>query len=57
MDLTQQDIFGSASDIKEAEGAKKRLIKEASGGKSFNTLEIVGRMILFKPSIELSATD
>ena len=36
---------------------KKRLIKKASVGKSFNTLEIVSRMILFKPSLELSATD
>ena len=38
MDLIKQDIFGSASDIKEFEVMKKRLIKEASGVKSFNTL-------------------
>ena len=35
----------------------KRLIKEVSGGKSFNTLEIVARMNFFKPSLALSATD
>ena len=38
MDLIQQDVFGSASNIKEVEVANKRLIKEASGGKIFNTL-------------------
>ena len=38
MDLIQQDIIGSASEIKDIEGLKKRLIKEASGGKSINTL-------------------
>ena len=36
---------------------KKWLIKEASGGKNFNTLEIFVRIILFKPSLALSATD
>ena len=35
---------------------KKRLIKEAYGRNSFNTLEIVARMNLFKPSVALSAT-
>ena len=57
MDLIKQDIFGSASEIKEVEGLKKKLIKESSGGKIFNTLEIVARMILFKPSLSLSETD
>ena len=33
------------------------MIREASGGKSFNTLEISARMILFKPYLALSATD
>ena len=49
MDLIQTYIFGSASVINEVEGVKKRLIKKASGGKSFITLEIVARMILFNP--------
>ena len=57
MDPIQQDMFGSASEIKEVEGAKKGLIKEYSGGKSFNILEIVARMNLFKPSLAASATD
>ena len=47
MDLIQQDKFVSASETREVEGVKKRLIKEASGGKSFNTLEIVAIMIFF----------
>ena len=38
MDLIQQDVFESASEIKEVVGVKKRLIKESSGGKIFNTL-------------------
>ena len=57
MNLIQQDISGSAIEIKEVEGLKKRLIKEAFGVKSFNTLEIVARMILFKPSLVISAKD
>ena len=57
MDLIQQDIFGSASDIKEVEYVNKWLIQGSSGGKSFNTLEIVARMILFNPSLALSAAD
>ena len=45
MDLIQKDIFGSASEIKEVEGVKKWLSKEASGVKSFKTLEMIARMI------------
>ena len=45
MDLIQQDIIGSASEIKDIEGLKKRLIKETSVGKSINTLQIVSIMI------------
>jgi U3 small nucleolar RNA-associated protein 20 len=50
MDIIQQDIFGKASEIKEVENVKKRLVKEAGGSKSYSTLEIISRMILFKPS-------
>ena len=57
MDLIQQYIFLSASEIKESKGVNKRLIKEASGGKIFNKLEIVARMIFLKPSLALSAID
>ena len=56
MDLIQQDIFGSASNIKEVAGVKKWLTEKSTGGKIFITLEIVAKMILFKPSLALSAT-
>ena len=57
MDLIQKYIFGSARDIKEVEGLKKRFTKEASGGKRFNTLEICAIMIFFKTSLAISAAD
>ena len=57
MDLIQQYIFGSASNIKEVEGVNKRLIKESSGGNIFNTLEIVAIMVFLNPPLALSATD
>ena len=50
MDLIQQDIFGIASEMKEAESVKKRVIKEAMGVKSYHTLEIISRCIYFDPS-------
>ena len=57
MDLIQQYISGSASATKEVKFGKKRMIKEASGGKIFNTLEIVAKKILFKTSLALYARD
>jgi U3 small nucleolar RNA-associated protein 20 len=51
MDILQQDIFGTASEMKEVETSKKRLVKEAGGMKSLGSLEIIGRMILFQPSV------
>lgn len=50
MDLIQQDIFGIASEMKEAESVKKRVIKEAMGVKSYHTLELISRCIHFDPS-------
>lgn len=54
LDLIQQDIFGTSSEMKEAEHVEKRLIKEAMGSKSQDSLDIISKLILFKPSI---ATD
>eukprot|EP00978_Attheya_sp_CCMP212_P026914 scaffold89414_cov49-Attheya_sp.AAC.2 len=51
MDLIQQDIFGTASEMKESDGIRKRVIKEAMGNKSYDTLEIVCRLCLFMPSL------
>ena len=51
IDVIQQDIFGQASEIKEVESVNKRLVKEAMGAKSYSCLEIISKMILFKPSL------
>jgi U3 small nucleolar RNA-associated protein 20 len=51
LDIIHQDVFGKASEIKEVEHAQKRLIKEAMGSKSYDSLEIIARKIYFKPSI------
>ena len=55
MDLIQQDIFGSASEIKEADNVQKRLVKEAGGAKSHETLELMAKYILFRPSLAAKA--
>ena len=55
MDLIQQDIFGSASEIKEADNVQKRLVKEAGGAKSHETLELMAKYILFRPSLAADA--
>jgi U3 small nucleolar RNA-associated protein 20 len=54
LDLIQQDIFGTSSEMKEADHVEKRLIKEAMGSKSQDSLEIISRLIVFKPSIATS---
>jgi U3 small nucleolar RNA-associated protein 20 len=50
MDLIQQDLFGDARERKEAEGAMKRLVKEASGSKGTDAIELICRMLTFRPS-------
>jgi len=50
MDLIQQDLFETARERKEAEGAMKRLVKEASGSKSTDAIELICRMLTFIPS-------
>jgi U3 small nucleolar RNA-associated protein 20 len=50
MDLIQQDLFGTARDRKDADGAKNRLVKEATGSKSMDPIELICRMLLFEPS-------
>jgi len=51
LDLIHQDIFGKASEYKEAQHVEKRLIREAMGAKSQDSLEIISKLIHFKPSI------
>ena len=55
LDLIHQDVFGKASEIKEVQHVQKRLIKEAMGSKSLDSLEIISRIILFKPSLAAQA--
>ena len=50
LNLIQQDIFGVSSEMKETDHVKKRLIKEAMGSKSQDSLEIISKLIFFKPS-------
>ena len=50
MDLIQQDLFGAVREWKEAEGAMKRLVKEASGSKGTDAIELICRMLSFSPS-------
>lgn len=50
VDILQQDIFGTASEMKEAEATKKRLVKEAGGSKGLGCIEFVSRMIDFSPA-------
>ena len=50
MDLIQEDVFGVAAEMKEVKDAEKRVIKEAVGVKSYDTLEILSSMIRFRPS-------
>ena len=54
MELIQEDIFGVASEMKAAESTKKRVIIEAMGVKSYESLEIMSRLILFRPSLAAS---
>ena len=56
MDIIQQDIFGTASEMKEVESTRKRLVKEAGGKKSLNSLELIGRLIHFNPSSTKSSS-
>lgn len=51
VDIIQQDLFGSADDMKVVDSVRKNLVKEASGTKSFHSLELIAKMILFKPSM------
>jgi len=50
MDLIQQDLFGIASEMKEARDVNKRVIKEAMGETSYETLEMICKLINFQPS-------
>ena len=50
IDLLQQDLFGAAQERKDAQGNQVRFVKEAGGSKGVHSLELIARMIQFKPS-------
>lgn len=53
MDLVQQDLFGEARERREVEGAKVRYVKEASGSKGLDSIEVICSLICFQPSVEI----
>jgi hypothetical protein len=55
MNLVLADIFGVAAEMKETKDVGKRIIKEAVGVRSYDTLEILTGIIKFKPEAEGSA--
>ena len=50
MNVIQDDLFGEANERRESRETNVRYVKEAGGTKSINSVEIVCRMIKFKPS-------
>ena len=55
MDLIQQDLFGEAREFREA-NANKKFVKEASGSKSNDSIEVMCRLLLFRPSNSAGST-
>ncbi|GMH64994.1 hypothetical protein TrST_g9673 [Triparma strigata] len=55
MKLVLADIFGIAAEMKESKDVGKRIIKEAVGVRSYDTLEILTGIIRFRPEDEGSA--
>jgi U3 small nucleolar RNA-associated protein 20 len=50
MDLIQEDLFGEAQERKESRDTQVRYVKEAGGSKSVHAIEMICRLIVFKPS-------
>jgi U3 small nucleolar RNA-associated protein 20 len=51
VDLIQEDyLFGTALERRESKGTQVRYVKEAEGSKSIHSIELLCRMIAFKPS-------
>ena len=50
MNLIQEDIFGVASEMKAAACNRKSNMKEAMGAKTYESIEILSSLIMFKPS-------
>ena len=50
MNLLHEDIFGVASEMKAAASNRKSNMKEAMGAKTYESIEILSSLIMFKPS-------
>jgi U3 small nucleolar RNA-associated protein 20 len=50
MDILQEDLFGEANERRESQDTNVRYVKEAGGSKSVHSIEIMCRMLIFKPS-------
>jgi len=57
MDFVLQDLFGVAAEMRETKDVNRRVIREAVGTRSYETLEIVSRMLLFRPSAPKPSVD
>lgn len=55
VDLVQEDIFGMAAEMKETKDVGKRVIKEAVGVRSYDTVELLSGMVRFRPDEEGNA--
>ena len=51
MDIIQEDLFGAAQERRDVEGVQGRFVKEASGSKSHNAVELLSSLIIFRPSL------
>lgn len=50
MDILQEDLFGEANERRESQETNVRYVKEAGGSKSVHSIEILCKLIRFKPS-------
>jgi U3 small nucleolar RNA-associated protein 20 len=58
LDLLLEDLFGELGAAKESEAdVKSATIREAKGQKALDCLELLGRLILFRPTYAVGATD
>jgi hypothetical protein len=50
MNLIQEDLFGVAQERKDSQDTQVRYVKEAGGSKSVHSVEMICRIVTFKPS-------
>ncbi|CAJ1908376.1 unnamed protein product [Cylindrotheca closterium] len=50
MELIQEDLFGEANERRESKETNVRYVKEAGGSKSIDSVELICRLLKFRPS-------